>query len=134
MNKNIIIIGAIAIGAYMLSQGKAIFSAHPMQRIAQKVAQKRIGQPITRSVHSSSTKSSTKSSNTKSGSTKNRKKNRENGSTKHRTKNKGTKSSDSVLCKKTKATNTTAAPNQKTDSFKTFFWCRKKPNNSILGE
>jgi len=51
MNKNIIIIGAIAIGAYLLSQGKAIFSAHPTQRIAQKVAQKRIGQPITHAAY-----------------------------------------------------------------------------------
>jgi len=51
MNKNIIIVGAIAIGLYLFSQGKAIFSAHPTQTIRQKVAQKRIGQPITRTAY-----------------------------------------------------------------------------------
>jgi len=79
MNKNIIIAGAIAIGAYLFSQGKTIVSAYDAQkriaqptphitqqevarkravaeRIAQKVAagrlaQKRIGQPITRTAY-----------------------------------------------------------------------------------
>jgi len=68
MNKNIILAGAIAIGLYLFSQGKAIFSAHSTQTMRQKVAervperrlvlpaipmpkkvaQKRIGHPITR--------------------------------------------------------------------------------------
>ena len=40
MNKNIILAGVIAIGIYLFSQGKAIFSAHPTQTTRQKVAQK----------------------------------------------------------------------------------------------
>ena len=39
-NKNIIIAGAIAMGLYLFSQGKAIFSAHPTQTMRQKAAQK----------------------------------------------------------------------------------------------
>ena len=44
MNKNIILAGVVAIGIYLFSQGKAIFSAHPVQTMRQKVAQKRIAQ------------------------------------------------------------------------------------------
>jgi len=71
MNKNIILAGAVAIGIYLFSQGKAIFSAHPTQTMRQKVAervperrpvlpaipmpkkvaQKRIGQPITQAAY-----------------------------------------------------------------------------------
>jgi len=54
-NKNIIIAGAIALGVYLFSQGKSIFSAAAPQttgqKIVQKVAQKRIGQPITRAAY-----------------------------------------------------------------------------------
>jgi len=50
-NKNIIIAGVIAMGAYLFSQGKAIFSAHPTQTMKRKVAPKRIGQPTTRAEH-----------------------------------------------------------------------------------
>ena len=92
------------------------------------------------SIYSSTTKSgstksgSTKSGNTKSNSTKNREKNRENGSTKSSTKNKDTKSTEGVVCKEANTTNTTAAPDQKTDSRKTFFRCRKKQNYSVFRE
>jgi len=49
--KGLIVAGAIAVGVFLLSQGKAIFSAHPMQTMRQKVAQKRIGQPITHAAY-----------------------------------------------------------------------------------
>ena len=51
MNKNIIIAGAIAIGAYLLSQGKEILSIPDAYTMRQKVAQKRIGHPITRAAY-----------------------------------------------------------------------------------
>ena len=50
-NKNIIIAGVIAIGVYLFSQGKAIFSAHPTQTMKRKVAPKRIGQPTTQAAY-----------------------------------------------------------------------------------
>jgi len=50
-NKNIIIAGAIAIGAYLLSQGKEILSIPAAYTTRQKVAQKKIGQPITRAAY-----------------------------------------------------------------------------------
>jgi len=40
MNKNIIIAGAIAIGIYLFSQGKSIFSAAASQTTRQRIAQK----------------------------------------------------------------------------------------------
>ena len=50
-NKNIIIAGAIAIGVYLLSQGKEILSIPAAYTTRQKAAQKRIGQPITRAAY-----------------------------------------------------------------------------------
>ena len=50
-NKNIIIAGAIAIGVYLLSQGKEILSIPAAYTTRQKTAQKRIGQPITRAAY-----------------------------------------------------------------------------------